>query len=223
MATQAQILANQANAQHSTGPASAAGKQRSSQNGRTHGLSTGYLIVDPSEEHLYEEFAFHLELSLLPEGAMEIATFQQIVDASWRLRKLHSLHAELATDHQMDPLVNPECVAQLKQLARYRAAIEMAFYRAMKLLGTLQTRRATRNLHLHEVEKAELPPNVTPEVYAKSAWSSDDREMFLQMHGRIGPNRIWDQGIDPFYQAFWVRRAGANQGIHQTEPNSPPG
>jgi hypothetical protein len=45
MSTEAQIAANQANAQHSTGPQSAAGKAASSQNRRLHGLALSGLRV----------------------------------------------------------------------------------------------------------------------------------------------------------------------------------
>jgi hypothetical protein len=41
---------NKANAQHSTGPRTAAGKQRSSLNALRHGL-TGHTIVLPTEDH----------------------------------------------------------------------------------------------------------------------------------------------------------------------------
>ena len=50
MSTEAQIAANQANAQHSTGPQSAAGKAASSQNRRLHGLAlSGLRVIRPEE------------------------------------------------------------------------------------------------------------------------------------------------------------------------------
>ncbi|MFN0101995.1 MAG: hypothetical protein ACKV2U_07890 [Bryobacteraceae bacterium] len=227
MASLAQILANQANAQESTGPRTTAGKARSAANSTTHGFTTGYLVIAETEKEAYVEFNSSLDDALLPEGALELATFQQIVDSAWRLRKLHTLHAELAEAHQLDPLIVPACAPALKQLARYRAAVETAFYRAMKTFGELQTRRAARGRHLHEVEKTELPPELEPSVYAKSEWSTGDREKYLLMHGRIGPRQIWDLEVDECHQAVWVRRPDteppgprpAKTAIHQIEPN----
>ena len=58
MGTEAQLKANQANAQHSTGPKSPEGKAAVSQNNFRHGLS-GYFQVLPWEKQ--EEFDELLE------------------------------------------------------------------------------------------------------------------------------------------------------------------
>ena len=49
MSTAAQQQANQANAQHSTGPQTPEGKARASRNNTKHGLSTGTLAFTPQE------------------------------------------------------------------------------------------------------------------------------------------------------------------------------
>jgi hypothetical protein len=52
-------IVNRANAQHSTGPRTDAGKQRSSLNALRHGL-TGHVIVLPSEDQVaYETHTGH--------------------------------------------------------------------------------------------------------------------------------------------------------------------
>lgn len=206
MASPAKVLANQVNSKRSTGPKTAAGKARSARNAATHGLTIGYLVVEESEREAYEEFASQFRAAAQPDGLLETATCQQIVDAAWRLRKIHSLHARMAAESHLDPLANPECAAALKQLARYRAATEMAFYRSMKTLQEIQTRRAARTRHLLEIEKVELPIHVEPSVYGRARWSTEDRENYLTMHGRLGPNQIWDLEVDEFHQAAWVRR-----------------
>jgi len=56
MATPAQILANQANAQRSTGPRTAQGKQASSANAKSHGLTSRSALIfgeDPQEYALF--------------------------------------------------------------------------------------------------------------------------------------------------------------------------
>jgi hypothetical protein len=58
MATPAQIIANQANAQRSTGPRTVEGKQASSANATSHGLTSRSTVL-PGEDP--EEYAlFHL-------------------------------------------------------------------------------------------------------------------------------------------------------------------
>jgi hypothetical protein len=72
MSTNAQILANQQNAQKSTGPTSEAGKQASSQNAAKHGLSYSY---------------DNAQFFLLPEENRE---------------EYHALFARLCDEHQPD-------------------------------------------------------------------------------------------------------------------------
>ena len=53
MSTEAQIAADRANAQHSTGPQSAAGKAASSQNRGLHGLAlSGLRVMRPEQQTL---------------------------------------------------------------------------------------------------------------------------------------------------------------------------
>lgn len=211
MATQSQVKANQANAQRSTGPKTTAGKQRSAQNSRTHGFTAGFMGVTPEEQDEYNTLAGEIDLDLLPEGALEEATRDQIVDAAWRLRKLHKIHAQMAADTGTDPLIHPDSEAALKQLARYRASMEMAFYRALKTLRELQTRRAARVRHCNEAESVTLPPNVEPVVYAKSLWTRDERSEYLELHGRSGPDAIWELKTDEWQQSRWVRLPSTNR------------
>jgi len=75
MATPAQIIANQQNAQSSTGPRTPEGKARVSQNAIKHGLTSKHLIIREDEQ---EEFAALQDLllaELAPQGAIETIFF----------------------------------------------------------------------------------------------------------------------------------------------------
>ena len=48
------LAANQANAQNSTGPQTAAGKSKSSQNARTHGFCAKDLLIADEDEQEFE-------------------------------------------------------------------------------------------------------------------------------------------------------------------------
>src|SRR5580700_10520003 len=83
--TRAEI--NRANSQHSTGPRTAAGKQRSSLNALRHGL-TGHVIVLPAEDHAaYESHTQRFFADLQPNGALETQLVQSLADTSWRLNR----------------------------------------------------------------------------------------------------------------------------------------
>ena len=88
---------NRANAQHSTGPRTADGKQKSSLNALRHGL-TGQIVVMPTED--LEAYQLHLksfEDEYNPKGATEANLVQSLADTSWRLNRVASLETNLLT------------------------------------------------------------------------------------------------------------------------------
>ena len=86
-ASRAQFEANRNNAKHSSGPQSAQGKHRSSQNAYRHGL-TGRVVVLPTEDmEAYNKFAKEIVDSLHPETPMETQFAQTIADSQWRLNR----------------------------------------------------------------------------------------------------------------------------------------
>jgi hypothetical protein len=87
MATEAQIEANRANAQKSTGPRTPEGKATVSQNAITHGLLARAGVI-PGEDA--EEFAAHrqgLRQQLRPGTPLEEVLVERAVDLSWRLQR----------------------------------------------------------------------------------------------------------------------------------------
>ena len=93
MSTPAQIAANQANAQLSTGPTSAAGKAKSSLNAVKTGL-TGRTVLLPSEDAaLYEQHVARFMQQYEPVGDEEQTLVQSLADTQWRLLRIPSLEA----------------------------------------------------------------------------------------------------------------------------------
>jgi hypothetical protein len=88
---------NKANAQHSTGPKTADGKQRSSLNALRHGL-TGQLVVMPTEDlEAYQRHLTSFTDEYHPKGATEAHLVQALADSSWRLNRVAILEANLLT------------------------------------------------------------------------------------------------------------------------------
>jgi hypothetical protein len=88
---------NRANAQHSTGPKTEAGKQRSSLNALRHGL-TGQIVVMPTED--LEAYQCHLKSftdEYTPKGATEANLVQALADTSWRLNRVAAMETTLLT------------------------------------------------------------------------------------------------------------------------------
>jgi hypothetical protein len=95
---------NRANAQHSTGPKTQAGKAKTSLNALRHGL-TGQLVVMPTED--FEAYERHLKLftdEYHPQGITESHLVQALADASWRLNRVAVLETNLLTRCIAHPL-----------------------------------------------------------------------------------------------------------------------
>jgi hypothetical protein len=95
MSTPHRIEINKANSQHSTGPKTDAGKQRSSLNALRHGL-TSQIVVMPTDD--LEAYQLHLNryaAEYHPEGATESDLVQVLADTSWRLHRVAALENNL--------------------------------------------------------------------------------------------------------------------------------
>jgi hypothetical protein len=96
------IHANRANAMLSTGPRTAAGKQRSSQNALTHGLTATSAVLateDPADYQLHCRQFFE---EYKPATPTETQLTQELADTAWRLNRIPNLEAAL-----LDRAANP--------------------------------------------------------------------------------------------------------------------
>jgi hypothetical protein len=113
MSTPNRIQINQANAKHSTGPKTKAGKHRSSLNALRHGL-TGQLVVMPTEDLvLYESHKKILVDELRPKGAMETLLVQALADVSWRLNRVAALETKILTTTALEVEAQSRALANL--------------------------------------------------------------------------------------------------------------
>jgi hypothetical protein len=86
---------NRANAQHSTGPRTEAGKQRTKLNALRHGL-TGQTVVLPTEDHAaYLRHSQSFLDEYRPKEATETQLVQSLIDASWQLNRASAVEANL--------------------------------------------------------------------------------------------------------------------------------
>ena len=90
-----QIEANRRNAQKSTGPTSAEGKQRASRNALRHGLTAETVIVPLEDAEDYEAFEESVAASFDPETAVERELILRLASLLWRLRRATSIETGL--------------------------------------------------------------------------------------------------------------------------------
>jgi len=180
MSTPNRIEINRANAQHSTGPKTESGKQRSSLNALRHGL-TGQIVVMPSED--LEAYQLHLKSfteEYNPQGATESNLVQALADASWRLNRVAALETNLlilGITHECDPIAGALAIAAalesqskaLANLSMHSQRLSRQFERTVTQLRALQEiRLAKENSDLHDLLNIMEMTESTGETYDPS-------------------------------------------------------
>jgi hypothetical protein len=159
MASKEQIAANRRNAQHSTGPRTPEGKARTAQNARTHALMSGELRTPFEEEDQLISHAQAIHEHYYPQSEPEFILVEQIVSATWRLRRIRRIETRHYR-HRADDLrenrersgdqfddetqvFRDDCNGPkiLETLGRHEARLERSFYRALHELEHIQSRR----------------------------------------------------------------------------------
>src|SRR6202522_3072015 len=123
-----QIVANLANAQHSTGPKTEKGKHRTRLNAYRHGLTGQICLLTTDEHQAFDQHCTGIRESLAPVGALEIELAQSIAEDHWRLKRARAIETgifalgqqgalgSLATNAREDPAQLPidEAISQAR-------------------------------------------------------------------------------------------------------------
>jgi hypothetical protein len=98
---------NRANAQHSSGPRSEAGKQRSALNALTHGLTARTAVLPSEDPAAYEQHRRQFLDEYRPATPTETQLVHELADTAWRLNRVPLLEADLLSRAQC-PASSPE-------------------------------------------------------------------------------------------------------------------
>ncbi|HZS54756.1 MAG TPA: hypothetical protein VFA65_10165 [Bryobacteraceae bacterium] len=155
----AQLAANRANAQLSTGPRTAAGLAKSSQNAVKSGLTGRTVLLPTDDVEEYARFLAGIQRDLKPLGQVECELVQIVVDCFWRQRRIQALEFALyAHGHDQFADAFEDCPEQnrynkillqtdityAKQFRNYQiqeARLDRKRAKAMAELQRLQTER----------------------------------------------------------------------------------
>jgi hypothetical protein len=154
MSTSAQILANQQNAAHSTGPSTPAGKAVSSHNATTHGLSGHFAVLPHEDLGAFHKIRAGYLSTFRPGNDHEDFLVETMVQSRWKLARLKRMEAALIQQMcgQDTERTNPDAVVAAAMLAgsanayaclqRYQAAAERSYYKAKQELDRERARTA---------------------------------------------------------------------------------
>jgi hypothetical protein len=138
MTTPIQAQSNRANARRSTGPRTAAGKARSSQNALKHGLTARTALIPGESPEQWREHREGVLLALGAKGALETALADRLALTLWRLQRIASCDAAAVTSELPADGVPTDGGGLLKRLIRYEAHVSRQMLQALHALDRLQ-------------------------------------------------------------------------------------
>ena len=206
-APDARAAANRANSLRSTGPRTAAGKQRSKLNAIRHGL-TGQTIVLPTEDlAAYQRHAQAFIDEYQPKGATETQLVQTLTDLAWRINRAAAAEtnlltlaltehaAEIDTEHPQAQDALALAIAfrehhrALANISMYSQRFQRQFDRTLSQLRELQdARRSQERWQLHDAanllimhKEDGLPYNPAEDGFV---FSNEDIETYIHRNNR---------------------------------------
>ena len=129
---------NRANSQHSTGPTSARGKARSSQNSFKHGLYSQSLILPDEDPAEFDHLRSTLRDEHQPTNTIEEILVDELAQHFWRMRRFRELEARALQPENLDSWCNNGLFALIQ---RSMASAERSFHKSLAALQSLQKTR----------------------------------------------------------------------------------
>ncbi len=184
MSSQAQITANQANAQLSTGAKTIEGKANSSMNALKTGL-TGHTVLLPGDDaQLYEAKLLHCVETFNPVGEKETALVQTLADTEWRIARVPALEygiyalarIEFADKFNDQPAeLRPGLIQSFTYLAYHRQLNNLSIQESRlnrqldKITKELAARQSQRQQQEQQQDKAKLTEAARQYIAANKA------------------------------------------------------
>ena len=187
--TAAQLEANRNNAQKSSGPRTADGKNRARLNGLRHGL-TGQTVVMPFEDQkTWERHLARITESLQPETDLERGLAGSIASDQWRLNRARAIEENIFALGQTKNPVQIEDADQRMNAALTQAQTFLADAKQIGLL-TLYESRINRTLQRNMNELNRL------QTERKAAHQQALEEAMLLAQLALSKGQTYDPAID---------------------------
>ena len=187
MATPAQITANTANAQLSTGPVTPEGKACSAANATKLGFHAKQAVLLTEEDHqAFDALSTAFRFELHPTGPIERVLHAQITLAAWNIERANRLEAALATTTGIDPLLSDINEKTLNRIATYRMRAERTFHKSLKELQAYQAAHPLDETPLRNEPKpkVENEPKLLPVSFKQEIYVRPEPQIGRKMIGR---------------------------------------
>jgi hypothetical protein len=142
MTTSAQIAANQANAQYSTGPRTPEGKAISARNNFQHGFTGAFTVLPWESQNEFDLLLGSLRDEHKPSGLTETILVDKMAQAIWLSKRAQML--QHVTFNQELPTCDDQ--KQLALYLRYQTTNERAFHKCLNDLLRLRAEKRKQEI-----------------------------------------------------------------------------
>jgi hypothetical protein len=156
---QRRAAVNRANSQHSTGPRTEPGKQRSSLNALRHGLTASTAVLPTEDPESYQRHIQQFLDEHQPATPTETQLVHEIANTAWRLNRMPFLEAELLSRATNPPSEQAaidfdivDAHRALATLGLHGARLSRQFQKALEQLRSIQEER--RHLERRQLTEA---------------------------------------------------------------------
>jgi hypothetical protein len=200
---------NRANSAHSTGPRTESGKQRSSLNALSHGLTSRTAVLPTEDPDTYQRHIQQFLDEYAPATPTETQLVHEIANTAWRLNRIPFLEADLFSQNP-----NPQAlIPMLATLGLHGSRLSRQFQKAIEQLRDIQDER--RRLERRQLTEAaeillrhqrkalsSVPASVpSPERLPSPEWvPSDDGFVFSKEQVERHARKLMRQNL-AFYAA----------------------
>ena len=175
MATAAQIAANRANAQKSTGPRTPEGKAASSLNALKHGMDAASIVIPGEDPAEYERIAAGYREHFNQESALEEFHVDNLIRCDWQKRRLQRTEAKLyrallaegttPEDFDIAILRDSPTAKLLRKVFSQIASLDRAYFRALDDLRRIQRENsAALDRSRALLDRDPIGPKAVPEL-----------------------------------------------------------
>jgi len=151
MTSPAQIIANQRNAQQSTGPRTPDGKAAVARNSTMHGLAGSHIVLPGEDAAHFDALLETLRNEHSPSGATEDFLIQQMAQSQWKLQRAALIEQQILSVAMGEPMQDnassrlahifldgSSAAKALDRLARYEAAARRLWFQSLKQFTDLR-------------------------------------------------------------------------------------
>jgi hypothetical protein len=182
MSTIAQITANRANAQHSTGPKTPAGSDASKLNAIRHGLTSKHVVIKGEDPAAYDALRAELIAEYDPQSESEAMLVEHFVQNWWRLNRARRIEAKMLEDFgEIEAYSNKAFINLQRQMQVAERAWDKT-YRDLEMIKKARLERAAMFSYVQQRRAAAGLSSPAPEERPAAQLGS-----FLQPRDQTAP------------------------------------